>query len=247
MSALLEARALSLGTRLAPTDLLVAEPQLVCLVGPNGSGKTSLLHALSGIGSAGGSVTIRGIDARAAAPAERRRLSAFVPATREMLWPLTARDVAGLGLDATDEEIDAALAALALTDFAERRVDRLSTGERSRVLLARALAARPRLLLLDEPVANLDPLWQLRLMEMLLEQVRDRGQGAIVALHDLDLAARYADRLIVIDKGRIAADGDPGEVIAGPCIPAVFGIERGSEGWRPARPVSPSEDPRSSP
>ena len=247
MSALLDARALSLATRLVPTDLLVAHPQLVCLVGPNGSGKTSLLHALSGIGPAGGRVAIDGVDARAAPPAERRRLFAFVPATREMLWPLTVRDVAALGLDAKDEAIDAALEELALTAFSNRRVDRLSTGERSRVLIARAMAARPRLLLLDEPVANLDPLWQLRLMEMLRDHVRARGQGAIVALHDLDLAARYADRLIVMNDGRIAADGDPREVIAGPCIPAVFGIERSAEGWRPAGSFSPSADRRSSP
>jgi iron complex transport system ATP-binding protein len=232
MSALLEGHGLELAGRLAVTDLWVAEPQLVCLVGPNGSGKTSLLHALARIGASNGRVRIEDSDIDAAAPAARRHLFTFLPASRDLLWPLTVRDVAGLGLDASEDEIAVALERLELTDFSERRIDRLSTGERSRVLLARAFAARPRLLLLDEPIANLDPLWQLRLMEMLGQEVRD-GRGVIVALHDLDLAARYADRLIVMQNGRIAEDGDPRAVIAGPCIPAVFGIEKSSAGWRP--------------
>ncbi|QAY79388.1 ABC transporter ATP-binding protein [Sphingosinicella sp. BN140058] len=238
MTLLLDATGLAIPGRLAPTELRIESPGLVCLVGPNGSGKTSLLHALSGIGAPSGAVTICGIDARAAPPAERRRLFAYLPANRDIAWPLSARDVAGLALGRDDAAIDAALATLDLTDFAARRVDRLSTGERSRVLLARALAAQPRLLLLDEPVANLDPLWQLRLMEILKAEARLAGRAVLVALHDLDLAARYADRLIVMKDGRIAADGDPLALVAGPVIPAVFGIERSASGWRPATPPS---------
>ena len=229
----LDTRGLSLERRLFDVSLSLPAGQLACLVGPNGSGKTSLLHALAGIGGGGGSVVIDGIDARAAAPAQRRRLFAFVPATREMLWPLTVRDVAALGLDAGEDAIDAALQALALTGFAKRRVDRLSTGERSRVLLARALAATPRLLLLDEPVANLDPLWQLRLMEMLRLAV-EGGQGAVVAMHDLDLAARYADRLVLMEKGAIVADGEPQAMLDSARLGEVFGIKRAGGVWMPS-------------
>ena len=89
----------------------------------------------------------------------------------------------------------------------DRRVDTLSTGERSRVLIARALAPRPKLLLLDEPTANLDPLWQIRLMELVRDELTAGGRAALVAIHDLDAAERYADRIIVMDGGRIAAEG----------------------------------------
>ena len=235
MTPLLHASGLSLAGRLEATDLVISEPQLVCLVGPNGSGKTSLLHALAGIGRPGGEAAIDGIDVRSAAPDAKRRLLSYLPAAREAAWPLSARDLVRLGLPAGAElDAEAALEALALLPLAERRVDRLSTGERSRVLIARALAPKPRLLLLDEPVANLDPLWQLRLMDLLAGLTRTSGQAVLIALHDLDLAARYADRLIVMDRGRIAADGDPPALIGGGTIRAVFGIEKGEGGWRPA-------------
>jgi iron complex transport system ATP-binding protein len=145
-------------------------------------------------------------------------------------WPLVARDLIALGGG------DAAFPALELDDLLDRRMDRLSTGERSRVLIARALAPRPKLLLLDEPTANLDPLWQIRLMELVRKEL-DGNRAALVAIHDLDAALRYADRIIVMDKGRIAAEG-----LDGPHVAAIFGIERVNGGWRP---VNPSAAPRS--
>ncbi|HEY7808751.1 MAG TPA: ABC transporter ATP-binding protein [Allosphingosinicella sp.] len=235
MSALLEARGIGLKGRLPALDLTLEAPQLVCLVGPNGSGKTSLLHSLSGIGSPSGVVRIDGHALSAASPAQRRRLLSYLPAAREAAWPLTALDLVRLGLpsSAGKAEAEAALEQLDLLTFADRRADRLSTGERSRVLIARALAARPRLLLLDEPIANLDPLWQLKLMDLLAGLARD-GQAVLLALHDLDLAARYAERLIVMSGGKVAADGAPGQVMDSDAIRSVFGIEKGEAGWRPA-------------
>jgi iron complex transport system ATP-binding protein len=236
MSPLLEGRALGLAGRLSALDLTIQAPQLVCLVGPNGSGKTSLLHALAGIGSPAGCVRIDGSDLSEASAAARRRLLSYLPAAREAAWPLTARDLVRLGLPARagEREAEAALGELALRPFADRRVDRLSTGERSRVLIARALAPKPRLLLLDEPVANLDPLWQLKLMDLLARMAAGGGQAVLIAIHDLDLAARYADRLIVMESGRIAADGAPAAVMRSGAIRSVFGIEKGEAGWRPA-------------
>lgn len=241
MTPLLEAREIALAGRLHRSDFRMDAPELVCLVGPNGSGKTSLLHALARIGGPAGEVRIDGRRPEALAPAKRRRLLSYLPASRDIAWPLAARDLVRLGAD--EAEADEAMAALELTPWAGRRVDRLSTGERSRVLIARALAPKPRLLLLDEPVANLDPLWQLRLMERLRDEVA-AGRGAIVAMHDLDLAARYADRMVLMDGGALVAEGEPQAMLGSARLSAVFGIERAEGEWRP---LSPWADRRSSP
>ena len=233
MSALLEASGLSLPGRLHETDLVLEAGEFTCLIGPNGSGKTSLLHALAGIGHPQGKVMIGGVDPRGLAPAQRQRLFSYLPASREAAWPLTARDLIRRGGVAGQDRVEEILADLELGPFADRRIDRMSTGERSRVLIARALVAQPRLLLLDEPAANLDPLWQLRLMDYLRGLARSGRQAMLVAVHDLELARSYADRLIIISEGRIAADGDPQKLLSGPDMPRVFGIEYIEGGWRP--------------
>jgi iron complex transport system ATP-binding protein len=230
MTALLVAETVGLAGRLEPGDFRMEAPELVCLVGPNGSGKTSLLHALARIGGPSGEVRIDGRRPEDLAPAERRHLLSYLPASRDIAWPLAAADVVRLGSD--ESEALQAMAALDLAPLAGRRVDRLSTGERSRVLIARALAPKPRLLLLDEPVANLDPLWQLRLMERLRLAVKG-GQGAVVAMHDLDLAARYADRLVLMEGRAIVADGEPGAVLDSARLGEVFGIKRTDGMWVP--------------
>ena len=220
---MLAASGLSLPGRLHDAALEVAAGELVCLVGPNGSGKTSLLHALAGIGGAGGSVSLDGADPRRLGPAERPRAFTYLPASRDLPWPLLARDLIALGGGGMVDglELDAVL---------DRRVDTLSTGERGRVLIARALAPKPKLLLLDEPTANLDPLWQIRLMALIRGELAGQNRAALVAIHDLDAAARYADRILVMDKGRIAAEG-----LDGPHVAAIFGIEKVDGLWRPVR------------
>ena len=226
---LLVATGLHLPRRLEPTSLTIEAGELTCLIGPNGSGKTSLLHAIGGIGSPGGKVRIDGVDPFRLGPPQRQRLLTFAPASRDIKWPLTAQDLIRLG---GENAIDEVLAALELVPFADRRVDLLSTGERARVLLARALAPRPLLLLLDEPVANLDPHWQLKLMGLLRDFTRQPGRAALMASHDLELAGRFANRLIVMDERRIVADGGP-QLLTGPEIPTVFGIERRNGDWWP--------------
>jgi iron complex transport system ATP-binding protein len=218
---MLSASGLSLPGRLFDVALEVAAGDLVCLVGPNGSGKTSLLHALAGIGGAGGSVSLDGVDPRRLGPAERPRAFTYLPASRDLPWPLLARDLIALGGGGPVDGLE-------LEAVLDRRVDTLSTGERGRVLIARALAPKPKLLLLDEPTANLDPLWQIRLMALIRAELAEEGRAALVAIHDLDAAQRHADRILVMDKGRIAAEG-----LDGPHVASIFGIEKVDGVWRP--------------
>jgi len=225
---ILEATGLSLPHRLRDVSIAIAEGELVGLVGPNGSGKTSLLHALAGIGGRPGAVSLDGVDPRTLGPARRPAWLTYLPATRDIPWPLTGRDLIALGGGGHIPKLE-------LDALLDRRIDTLSTGERSRVLIARALAPRPKLLLLDEPTANLDPLWQIRLMERIREEIASGGRAALVAIHDLDAAAHHADRILVMDRGRIAAEG-----LDGPHVAAIFGVERVSGRWREA-------DRRSSP
>lgn len=235
MSALLEAVGISLPGRLKPTSLTLHGGELTCLIGPNGSGKTSLLHALAGIGQATGDIAIAGVDPRRLGPSARQRLFSFLPASRDVRWPLSARDLIALGSPGPEEtaEIPKLLEKLDLSGLTDRRIDRMSTGERSRVLIARAMVARPRLLLLDEPAANLDPLWQLRLMDLLHGSAGANGQAMLVAVHDLELARHYADRLIIMDEGGVVADGEPVRLLEGSDIPRVFGIAQSGGRWRP--------------
>jgi iron complex transport system ATP-binding protein len=223
MSTLVRARGLVMAGRLRETALEIAAGELVCLVGPNGSGKTSLIQAMAGIGNAGGEIAIAGRDPRRLGPAERPGFVTYLPATRDLPWPLLARDVIALGGGAAD------FPALSLQALLDRRVDTLSTGERSRVLLARALAPRPKLLLLDEPTANLDPLWQIRLMALVREELAQGGRAALVAIHDLDAAERYADRILVMQDGCIVGEG-----LAPSTVANVFGVVRSAEGWTAA-------------
>lgn len=228
---LVEASGLALPGRLEATDLRLEAGSLTCLIGPNGSGKTSLLHALARIGGAGGRVIIGDADLAGLPPALRPRLLTYLPASRDLHWPLAARDLIALS-GAAEAEIAPYVERLELAAIMDRRADLLSTGERSRVLIARAMATRPRLLLLDEPTSNLDPLWQIRLMELLREEISGAERAAVVAMHDLDAAARYADRLIVMADGKSAADGAPGDVLSSAVIPGVFGVERRGGEWR---------------
>ena len=220
MTALLSASGLTLPRRLREAALEIMPGELVCLVGPNGSGKTSLLHALAGIGGRPGRVMLEGEDPRRANPARRPQLLTYLPAMRDLHWPLAARDLIALGGGAAD------FPELELGPLLDRRIDALSTGERSRVMIARALAPRPKLLLLDEPTANLDPLWQLRLMALVRAEIGRGGRAALVAIHDLSAAERHADRILVVNEGRITAEELTDEQLEG-----VFGIARGPEGW----------------
>ncbi|GAA4016970.1 ABC transporter ATP-binding protein [Sphingomonas swuensis] len=248
MTPLVEARGIAKPGRLEALDLRLAAGKRVAVIGPNGSGKTSLLRALAGIADASapgassfGGMTIEGEVIAEAPPARRRRLLSFLPATREVAWPIPVRDVIALGLDRPEPaRVEELLDSLDLTPLAERPIDSLSTGERARALLARALAPRPRLLLLDEPLSNLDPAWALRTLD-LLSDAASAGAAVLVSVHDLSLVGGF-DRVLMLSEGRLVADGAPAAVLASALFGEVFGIAPGPTGWT----LSPSADPRSS-
>jgi iron complex transport system ATP-binding protein len=219
--------------RLQPTKVGIGAGERVALIGPNGSGKTTLLRALAGIEGdrlLGGASKIAGEELRHAGSAARARLLAFLPASREARWPIPVRDVIALGLLRPDPvRVTELLEQLRLGDLADRPVDQLSTGERARALLGRALANRPHLLLLDEPLSNLDPAWALRTLD-LLDQTAREGTAIALALHDLTLLRRF-DRVWMLNGGRLIADLPPRDLLASGDFANVFGVEPDGAGW----------------
>ncbi|WP_236576262.1 heme ABC transporter ATP-binding protein [Streptomyces sp. HF10] len=203
--------------------------EVLALVGPNGAGKSTLLGALAGdVPAAGGVVRLHGrpVDAWTAAELALRR--AVLPQSAALAFPFTVAEVVRMGraphaaAPAEDDlAVAEAMAATEVSGFAGRLFGALSGGERARVALARVLAQRAPLLLLDEPTAALD----LRHQEAVLRLCRERalaGDAVVVVLHDLALAAAYAHRVVVLRGGRVAADGPPAEVFTEPLLSEVY-------------------------
>ena len=226
----LAATGLAIAGRLHSTDLAAEPGQMIALVGPNGGGKTSLLRSLAGVEDSSGSVLIGGEMISGLGEARRRRLIAFVPASRDIAWPIAARDVIRLGLgDADERRVDELVALLELGTLAARPINSLSTGERARVLIARAFAGRPRLLLLDEPLSNLEPYWVLRLLEI-LRDIATGGTIVFAALHDLAHLPIF-DRALLIADGQVQMDETPDRLVASERFERIFRIGPAATGW----------------
>lgn len=217
-------------TVLEAASLRVVSGEVVGVVGPNGAGKTSLLRAGLGLlPLAAGRARLSGRPVVVLKPDERARLVGYLPQERRAAWNLPARMVAALGAsDLSELEADAlvraCLARVGAGDLAERGVLDMSGGERARVLLARLLATRAPLLVADEPVAGLDPDAQLLTLDLLRAEAA-AGAAVVVTLHDLGLAARGCDRVIVVSHGRIAAEGPPREALSKDVLARVFGLD----------------------
>ncbi|WP_425331297.1 ABC transporter ATP-binding protein [Paracoccus ravus] len=228
-------------------DLTISAGEFVGLVGRNGAGKTSLLRAAQGLVPVSGWSSLSELP-----PHERARAVAFMPQDREIAWPMSVENLVALGriahpdaaADADRRATDRAIAALRLEVLRHRNVLGLSGGERARVLIARALAQETPLLVADEPIAGLDPAAQIEVMRLFAGLAR-QGRAVLASLHDLGLAMRHCTRLVLLDHGRIVADGAPQAVLTRRHLAQSFGITaqitEGEQGWlfQPLDTVTP--------
>ena len=243
------------GARVAvrPLSVKLAAGELVALVGPNGAGKSSLLKAIAALLPHSGTVRWDGAQLGNLDPRARARLVAYLAQTPTLHWPMIARDLVGLGRlphrgygsAPTRADLEAASWALAQTEaseLAERSVERLSVGERARVLLARALAVRAPVLLVDEPIAMLDPYHQLQIMAVLRAYARGaphelgtatetsqgdipRGALVVAVLHDLALAARFCTRVLLLDEGVVVNDDLPARALSAAALERHYRVQ----------------------
>jgi iron complex transport system ATP-binding protein len=215
-------------------DLGVERGEFVAVVGPNGAGKSTLLRTINGtLDPDDGTVTLDGTPTEEQSARAVSRQVGTVPQDTSMGFAFTVEQVVEMGrtphrsrLDWTDEgdPIDRALERTETAALRDRQIDEISGGQRQRVVLARALAQEPDALVLDEPTASLDINHQIRVLELITELVAD-GKAVLAAIHDLDLAARYCDRIAVLADGQIRANGRPETVLDDPALERAFGTE----------------------
>ncbi|MES2782750.1 MAG: ABC transporter ATP-binding protein [Pseudomonadota bacterium] len=220
---------------LAGIDATFEARKLSVILGPNGAGKSTLLACLAGLLSPDtGAAHLDDEDIRNMAPTARARQIGLLPQGAETHWAITSEALVALGRiphmrgagpSADDRRaISAAMSATATESFANRPVTQLSGGERARVLLARVLAGEPQWILADEPLANLDPGFQLDILGLLRRQA-EAGKGVIAVLHDLHHAVRFADHILLLHEGRVFAQGSVSEVITAANLAQVYGID----------------------
>lgn len=216
-----------------PCDVLrdisiqIGAGECVGLLGPNGAGKTTLMRGALGL------MAHRGRSNLSALPlATRAKTVAWLPQARDIAWPVTVETLIALGrlphqgarlTEADQTAIDSAIARMGLETFRTRIATQLSGGEQARVLIARALAQTTPVLMVDEPAAGLDPAHQMTLMQVLADEA-SAGRSVIASIHDLALAARFCTRLVVLSRGRVAADGPPMDVLTPDLLAEVFQI-----------------------
>lgn len=224
------------GTRaiLRNIDITFAPGTITAVLGPNGAGKSTLLGCMAGLLDVhAGAIHLGDRDLREIPARERARQIAFLPQTPEIAWPIDVETLVGLGripyagISSADENqraVTRAMEMTAVSQWARRPVIELSGGERARVLLARVFAGTSRWILADEPFTGLDPAHQFEAVE-LLRQFAAQGCGVVLTVHDLSLAARIADRIVVLNYGQVAADGTPEAALEPSILREVYGVE----------------------
>lgn len=222
-------------TALSGASLTAAPGTVVGLIGPNGSGKSTLVSCVAGVQRAcSGTVSLGGTDLKGFSRAALARILAVVFQENHIAFDFSAIEVVLMGRSPHLHEFqgygadDMAIARESMTacdcwELRERGINQLSGGERQRVVLARALAQRPRYLLLDEPTSHLDLGHQKQILGIAAACARDQGLTVIAVLHDLNLAGQYCDQLVLLNQGRVVRQGPPRSVLTRPLLRAVFG------------------------
>lgn len=247
-----QALSVSLGTRTVVDDITLSiEPgRLIGIIGPNGAGKSTLVRALLGLLPYRGNIALDGAEITGLTRAQIARELAYLPQGQILHWPLSVERLVGLGrlphlapmsrISMADQAIiDRAMARADIGHLRDRIATELSGGERARVLLARALAVEARGLIADEPLASLDPGHQIDVMELLRSEAA-AGALVVAVLHDLTMAARYCDWLLLMDRGRLVAQGAPLEVLNEANLRSVYGVQARIEGSETAPLVVPT-------
>lgn len=225
---MLAAKDLSLAGRVDTVSAILKPGEVTAICGPNGAGKSSLLALLAGLlAPDDGTVSLAGRQLHTVHPRDRAKLVGYLPQDPVVAWDIAVHNLVALGRlphgDRGETQVAAAMEALDLGAFADRPISKLSGGERARALLARVIAGEPHWILADEPFAALDLGHQLELMTLLRREA-DRGRGVALVLHDLQLAMNHADRVLVLDEGRLASDGPPETALQPNVISAIWGV-----------------------
>jgi len=221
-------------TILEDINMQVADSEIISLVGPNGSGKTTLIKCIDRILKPSGSILLGGRSIDSLSLQEVARTIGYVPQSSASPLSTTVFDTVLMGRrphiswsvsDADLDKVAGVLELMHLEDLAMRDFARLSGGQKQKVLIARALAQEPAVLLLDEPTSNLDMLHQLEVMEIIRYLVSEKKISAVMAIHDLNLASRFSDKLAMLLDGRIFAFGPPEALLSARNMAYVFGVE----------------------
>ncbi|MFJ6043040.1 ABC transporter ATP-binding protein [Brachybacterium paraconglomeratum] len=230
----------------------VAPGAFCALLGPNGSGKSTLVKAIAGVHRAkSGTVTVEGRETSSLGRRELARVVGYVPQAGDAPFDLTVREAVMLGRTphfgiaprAEDRaKVEDAIARMGLGDLAERSMSELSGGQAQRALIARALAQDTRVLLLDEPTSALDLRYQIETLQLVRQITREEGISALIAIHDLNHAARYCDQIVVLHGGRLVADGSPAEALRAPVLRSVYEVDVEVDAREDAVEVRPRVD-----
>jgi iron complex transport system ATP-binding protein len=221
---------------LKKVDINIGEGELVGLIGPNGAGKTSLLKLLTNLQTPDNGHVL--LNNEVLNTIDRKKIAqtlGYLEQGAQTHWPLQVRRLVELGrlpylnpwqqLSVIDADVvDQAMAQAEVTHLSDRIVSTLSGGERLRVLMARLFATQPNIILADEPIAALDPYHQLHTMELLRDHC-DRQGSAVIVMHDLNMAARFCDRLVLLNHGEVAAEGNIEDVLTEDILAAVYGFK----------------------